>query len=158
MKYSLGLFPPSLSNQLPLRVQWLPNLAELDLNFLNPIFHGTLFFFFFFNGCPSSIWKFPRPGTESEPQLWPMPRLRQHQILYPTVLGQGWNLCLCSDQIHCSWIVNPLCPSRNSVFRGTLDCLVVGDQSVLLKICLSLYLPKGRLWFLAVSELQDFSC
>lgn len=43
-EYSLDPFPPSLSKLLPLRspgTSWLPNLAELDLNFLVLIFHGT---------------------------------------------------------------------------------------------------------------------
>lgn len=54
------------------------------------------------------------PGTESERKLQPTSQLRQHQILRPTVPGQGSNQHLCSELSHCNRILNPLHDSRNS--------------------------------------------
>ena len=57
-------------------------------------------------------------GTESEPQLW------QYQILKPTVLGWGSNLCLCSYPSHCSWVLNLLHHSGNSWMSFLPDVLL----------------------------------
>ena len=59
-----------------------------------------------FFGCNHSMWKFPGPGTESEPQFQPTPQLQQHWILNPNAPGQGSNLCLFRDKVrfltHCT--------------------------------------------------------
>lgn len=61
----------------------------------------------FLNGCTHGTWKFRGPGIESKPQLW------QGQILKPTALGWGSNLCPCSNPSTCSRILNPLCHRGN---------------------------------------------
>ena len=80
------------------RAPWIPvtlvtiqaELEAQDLETLRMV-HLFPFFFFFFliYGYTCSIWKFPRPGIESKPQLRPTPQLWQNQILltYYTRLG-----------------------------------------------------------------------
>ena len=74
----------------------------------------SLFFFFFF--FLPHLWhmEIPGLGIESEPQLQPISQLWQYQILYPTALGWGSNLCLCRDPSQCSLILNLLHHSGNS--------------------------------------------
>ena len=56
----------------------------------------------------------PGPGTESQPQLEPMPRLQQHLILKATALSPGSNSGLFGNQRHGRQILNPLSHSNNS--------------------------------------------
>lgn len=43
----------------------------------------------FFFGLSSSMWKFPRAGIKSKPELQPMPQLQQRWTLNP--LRHAWN-------------------------------------------------------------------
>ena len=61
----------------------------------------------------------PRPGIEFELQLQPVLHLWQHQILWPTALGWGFNPRLHNDQSCWIWILNPLCHSWNSKIYET---------------------------------------
>ena len=56
---------------------WVDSLDSCILLFIFPIFCG--------HTC--STWKFPRPGTESEPPLQPTPQLQQCWILNPVHLA-----------------------------------------------------------------------
>ena len=60
--------------------------------------------------------KVPRSGIESKLQLRSKMQLWQQWTLQPTVPGMGLNTHLCSDLSHCSWILNPLCHSRSSLY------------------------------------------
>ena len=68
------------------------------------------FILFVFYGHTHSIWKFPGPGLESETYTT--------AVAMPdpltTALGQRLNFHLLSNLSWCSWILNPLCHSRNS--------------------------------------------
>ena len=68
--------------------------------------------FFFFQLLHLWHMEVPRPGTESEPQLQPMPQLERRWIFSPTAPGQGLNFATVMNS-HCSRILNPLCHSRN---------------------------------------------
>ena len=68
----------------------------------------------------------PKTGTESKPQLQCtpqlqcIPQLQKCQVLQPTVLGQGLNPNLCSNQSLCSWILDSLRHSRNSALLNLI--------------------------------------
>ena len=79
---------------------WWCSTLELDKNLayriqLSSFFFlgGVICFFLGFFGHTHSM-EVPRPGIESDPQLWPMPYLQQCQILNP--------LCQAENQIHTS--------------------------------------------------------
>ena len=76
------------------------------------LFHFISFHFIFWQH--SWHMKIPGPGTESEPQLPPMPQLRQQGILQPTTQSWGWHPCLHSVLSCWSWFLNPLCHHGNS--------------------------------------------
>ena len=75
------------------------------------------FFFFFFFWLHLQHMEIPRPGMESEQQLWPTPQLLQPWILNPTY--QAWDRTCASaathtavvrSLIHCATVGTPLFP------------------------------------------------
>ena len=87
--FSCLFFRPSALHLL--NVSWVLVFAALPCFFLlSPgLNFFFFFFFFFFFGCPAAH-AVPGPGISSKLQLWPVPQLWQHWILF-----------------------NPLCPARN---------------------------------------------
>ena len=73
------------------------------------MFTLAILFILFFNGHIHGIWKFLGQGLNLSCNC----DLRW--ILQPTASGQGSNLNLYSDLGYCSWILNPLCHSGNSL-------------------------------------------
>lgn len=66
--------------------------GDVSLQIIWPHFSmGCLlsYYWIFFFGLSSSMWKFPRAGIKSKPELQPMPQLQQRWTLNP--LRHAWN-------------------------------------------------------------------
>lgn len=60
--------------------------------------------------CIHGLWKFPGPGIKPGPELKTTLQLQQYQIFNPLCQTKAQT----STSIETSWILNPLCHSRNS--------------------------------------------
>ena len=74
----------------------------------------------------------PRPGTELEPQLQPMPQLKQCWALLTTAPAWRCNPCLHSNPSWGSRILNPLSHSRNSLIIEFLMIQIFSSFRILL--------------------------
>ena len=83
----------------------------------------------------------PGPGTESKPQLWPTPQLRQCQILQPTAPGRGSNPSHHINLNCCSQILKPLCHKGNSLVL----LLLIGKLQVEIRNTAEHFIPLRQL-------------
>ena len=105
-----------------------------QINIFLVINHGLLvlkiLIFFFLFGPHSWYMEVPGPGMESEPQLPPTTQLQQHQILNLLCRSRDWNCNLS----HCSWILNPLYHTKNSLILIFFDGPLITKKNHLIQI------------------------